>query len=416
MDYQLIPTRVMAGNSRTISRSSTAIVGEETELLIPKDHDPNNDKPIVSSSSSPRPSSSAEAATITISNSRTTEVACDSNSAIAPPTTNGVGGIPLSVVAANPLIEIQSNSRGGKSTYTYLSHRFANERDDTTGGITTSSSSSSNSSYSSCCPNSKDDENTKSIPPSSSAYNTKPTSYLSRCRHVFSLTRFSLNRYTLPTLEQCHHRITTKTTTKTKTNTENKITTYRGIVLAICLALIAILLRNSHIGTSSSLQLQQQQQQQQQQPQPLWGSALEAKLWNLIWGDESGHSHTNESSNKTDNDTEAITNLFDTEDEVVLHLRPIAKLHSHRHHSSSNNPPYYYSYSPFYQKKSPFPETKLVVAGKLTVNDVPCNIAELGLETLTWSLKERIQLSLYNSYSGGEVYYLFRSRCCCHCC
>ena len=49
---------------------------------------------------------------------------------------------------------------------------------------------------------------------------------------------------------------------------------------------------------------------------------------------------------------------------------------------------------------------KLVIAGKMSVEDVSCNIAQLSLDSNQWSLKARIQLSLYNSYSGGEVYSL----------
>ena len=48
----------------------------------------------------------------------------------------------------------------------------------------------------------------------------------------------------------------------------------------------------------------------------------------------------------------------------------------------------------------------LVIAGKMSVEDGPCNIAQFDLRTNEWSLTERIQLSLYNSYSGGEVYSL----------
>jgi Protein tyrosine and serine/threonine kinase len=48
----------------------------------------------------------------------------------------------------------------------------------------------------------------------------------------------------------------------------------------------------------------------------------------------------------------------------------------------------------------------LVIAGKMTVEGGPCNIAQYNLKTGEWSLSERIQLSLYNSYSGGEVYSL----------
>jgi hypothetical protein len=51
-------------------------------------------------------------------------------------------------------------------------------------------------------------------------------------------------------------------------------------------------------------------------------------------------------------------------------------------------------------------DPELVIAGKMTVEDGPCNIAQLDLKTSKWSLPERIQLSLYNSYSGGEVYSL----------
>lgn len=50
--------------------------------------------------------------------------------------------------------------------------------------------------------------------------------------------------------------------------------------------------------------------------------------------------------------------------------------------------------------------SQLVVAGKITVEDAPCNVAQLNLKTNEWSLAQRIQLSLYNSYSGGEVYSL----------
>ena len=49
---------------------------------------------------------------------------------------------------------------------------------------------------------------------------------------------------------------------------------------------------------------------------------------------------------------------------------------------------------------------QLVIAGKMTVEDAPCNIAQFNFKTQEWSLTERIQLSLYNSYSGGEVYSL----------
>mmetsp|Transcript_4248 Transcript_4248/g.8129 ORF Transcript_4248/g.8129 Transcript_4248/m.8129 type:complete len:1135 (+) Transcript_4248:233-3637(+) len=52
------------------------------------------------------------------------------------------------------------------------------------------------------------------------------------------------------------------------------------------------------------------------------------------------------------------------------------------------------------------PNSKLVIAGKMTVLDTFCNIAEMDISEGGWSVKHRLQLSLYNSYSGGEVYYL----------
>jgi hypothetical protein len=56
--------------------------------------------------------------------------------------------------------------------------------------------------------------------------------------------------------------------------------------------------------------------------------------------------------------------------------------------------------------ESSFRDPQLVIAGKMTVEDAPCNIAQYNLKNNEWSLSERIQLSLYNSYSGGEVYSL----------
>lgn len=54
--------------------------------------------------------------------------------------------------------------------------------------------------------------------------------------------------------------------------------------------------------------------------------------------------------------------------------------------------------------KADKPGPKLVIAGRMTVESGQCNVAEMNLENNDWSTKQRIQLSLYNSYSGGEVY------------
>lgn len=64
------------------------------------------------------------------------------------------------------------------------------------------------------------------------------------------------------------------------------------------------------------------------------------------------------------------------------------------------------SFSSGHSSKRNTHEPQLVIAGKMTVDDALCNIAQYNLKTKEWSLTERIQLSLYNSYSGGEVYSL----------
>jgi hypothetical protein len=59
------------------------------------------------------------------------------------------------------------------------------------------------------------------------------------------------------------------------------------------------------------------------------------------------------------------------------------------------------------KKSRCFRDPQLVIAGKMFVEDAPCNIAQFNLKRNAWSLTERIQLmSLYNSYSGEEVYSL----------
>lgn len=49
---------------------------------------------------------------------------------------------------------------------------------------------------------------------------------------------------------------------------------------------------------------------------------------------------------------------------------------------------------------------QLVIAGSMSVEGKDCQLAQLNLQTGIWSLRQRIQLSLYNSYSGGKVYSL----------
>mmetsp|Transcript_27947 Transcript_27947/g.59606 ORF Transcript_27947/g.59606 Transcript_27947/m.59606 type:complete len:1224 (+) Transcript_27947:260-3931(+) len=75
--------------------------------------------------------------------------------------------------------------------------------------------------------------------------------------------------------------------------------------------------------------------------------------------------------------------------------------------SRKNNPPVPLS-SPAMAEvaEEPPKDPQLVIAGKMTVENGACNVAQLNLKTGKWSLQQRIQLSLYNSYSGGAVYSL----------
>jgi len=45
----------------------------------------------------------------------------------------------------------------------------------------------------------------------------------------------------------------------------------------------------------------------------------------------------------------------------------------------------------------------LVIAGKINVDDANCNIGQFNLRTQKWSLSKRVELTSYDSYSGGAV-------------
>jgi len=110
--------------------------------------------------------------------------------------------------------------------------------------------------------------------------------------------------------------------------------------------------------------------------------SIESKVWNLIYGSNDYNSYS------------------DSRHKFVLRQRrnndsPSSKLKPFKSFKLLNS-----------NSKSSVSDSKLVVAGQLSVGDGPCNIAELGLSSNEWSLNERIQLILYNSYSGGKVYYL----------
>jgi len=313
MDYECAP-------SARPNSSSTA-AEEETERLIPK-HRYDRKPPI------PKKSTASTIATVG----------------------GGILGIPLSVVAANPLIEIKSNKC---PTSTILSHRFANE-----GGTDSGSNGTNYSScrYSSDTAASKDDstaarhsgpkENNNGSSSASNEPDKAPlSSYLKRCQHVISLN----HRYnSIPTMMEQYHRTRTMTTT----------TTYRGLLLAVLLAVIAIVLRG-HITSSSPVSYMQGEI-----VEPVWGSAIEAKVWNLIWGRRDtdtantsndtytklvwgrhGHKHRPTATNTTGSTPPPNSNIpIDTAtEELVIRLRPIAKLRSTNPHL-------------LYQKKHPSPK------------------------------------------------------------
>ncbi|CAB9497840.1 Ephrin type-B receptor 3 (Fragment) [Seminavis robusta] len=103
------------------------------------------------------------------------------------------------------------------------------------------------------------------------------------------------------------------------------------------------------------------------------------------------------------------TNTSSSIDQAMAHNHPTTtkmqqRTNNHLQHSSSIPRHLLGSTGSGDSTASHYPQ--LVVAGKMTVEDGPCNIAQYNLKSQEWSLTQRIQLSLYNSYSGGEVYSL----------
>jgi len=280
--------------------------------------------------------------------------------------TSDSSGIPLSVVAANPLIEIRS--RKG----TYLSHRFANESSIHADNV--------HAAYSSCDSFATDDS--IEVSPDENGINKNlphlPVHYervskcFTRCSQVFSLARIG-TRYHIVR----RYILRLKFWAMGQYDRDDRTTmTYRGLSLTMLLAFVAIFLRE-HMVTPSYLKYGTVNKEI---VEPVWASAVEKKVWNFVWGDKP------EDRPPLSSQISSKNKGFDLE--YPSFLRQSGKLHFSRKKSKS------------------FVEAKLVIAGKLAVNEGVCNIAELGLDSGAWSLNERIQLSLYSSYSGGEVYYL----------
>jgi hypothetical protein len=74
--------------------------------------------------------------------------------------------------------------------------------------------------------------------------------------------------------------------------------------------------------------------------------------------------------------------------------------------SSSSSPKQQRNLAETKKQSGSLRDPQLVIAGKMFVEDAPCNIAQFNLKSNAWSLTERVELSLYNSYSGGVVYSL----------
>ena len=122
----------------------------------------------------------------------------------------------------------------------------------------------------------------------------------------------------------------------------------------------------------------------------------EERIWNMFWGarkkDEMYDLPDDEKSSITINRGEFLDNKEQRREPQPISLLPQPKMSIRSPNTRSLD------------------NDKLVIAGKLSVKGDLCNIAQLNLgskpqyDNGEWS--ERVQFTLYNSYSGGEVYYL----------
>lgn len=135
-------------------------------------------------------------------------------------------------------------------------------------------------------------------------------------------------------------------------------------------------------------------------PLPTWESPIHETVWHAVWGDRQQPlmpSGMDDTSRETTNPT--FTMWFTT---LFQRNTPKSNLSQ-----ESGRPASALSLSGTrFPKVNDSKGPKLVIAGMMKVGDRPCNIAQMSLKSGNWSLQELTQLSLYNSYSGGEVYYI----------
>ena len=148
-----------------------------------------------------------------------------------------------------------------------------------------------------------------------------------------------------------------------------------------------------------------------------WETLLHKQVWKMLWENEADPpdrrrwTHSNQPMTEYD---DSFNTTFTNSTSVKRRKLSNFCAGSSSCHKLKRTLSSFSSYYGFTTKQVPTrsasPDTtnlpKLVVAGKLQIKDQPANIAEIFLDSNKWSMTDKIQLSLYFSYSGGEVYSL----------
>jgi hypothetical protein len=130
-----------------------------------------------------------------------------------------------------------------------------------------------------------------------------------------------------------------------------------------------------------------------------WQSPIHETVWHAVWGDRQPTLSPSDSEDTSRQEAFPTFTMWLT----TLLQRSTPKTTSQESGRPASSLPLSGTRSTnINDRKGP----KLVIAGMMKVGDRPCNIAQMSLTSGNWSLQELTQLSLYNSYSGGEVYYI----------
>jgi len=149
-------------------------------------------------------------------------------------------------------------------------------------------------------------------------------------------------------------------------------------------------------------------------PLPTWQSPVHENVWDAVWGNrqQSPSVSTGMDDGSRQETYPTFTMWFTTLFQHIITPKTttITTATTTTHSSQENGRPAAsavpLSNTRYTNNINDSKGPKLVIAGMMKVGDHPCNIAQMSLKSSNWSLQELTQLSLYNSYSGGEVYYI----------